>query len=74
MHKHQKNLAMFEIGKQNLDMKDLDKVEIYQNLNIEMQKLWNIRPHVIPTVVVALRKISEKLVYEIGPKLVSSWE
>ena len=29
---------------------------------------------VIPTVVVALRKISEKLVYEIGPKLVSSWE
>ena len=74
MHKHQKNLAMFEIGKQNLDMKDLEKVEIYQNLNIEMQKLWNIRPHVIPTVVAALRKISEKLVYEIGPKLVSSWE
>ena len=74
MHKHQKNLAMFEIGKQNLDMKDLEKVEIYQNLNIEMQKLWNIRPHVIPTVVFALRKISEKLVYEIGPKLVSSWE
>ena len=36
MHKHQKNLAMFEIGKQNLDMKDLEKVEIYQNLNIEM--------------------------------------
>ena len=35
---------MFEIGKQNLDMKDLEKVEIYQNLNIEMQKLWNIRP------------------------------
>ena len=65
---------MFEIGKQNLHMKDLEKVEIYQNLNIEMQKLWNIRPHVIPTVVFALRKISEKLVYEIGPKLVSSWE
>lgn len=65
---------MFEIGKQNLDMKDLEKVEIYQNLNIEMQKLGNIRPHVIPTVVVVLRKISEKLVYEIGPKLVSSWE
>ena len=74
MHKHQKNLAMFEIGKQNLDMKDLERVEIYQNLNIEMQKLWNIRAHVIPTVVVALRKISEKLVYEIGPKLASSWE
>ena len=35
---------MFEIGKQNLHMKDLEKVEIYQNLNIEMQKLWNIRP------------------------------
>ena len=57
MHKHQKNLAMFEIGKQNLDMKDLEKVEIYQNLNIEMQKLWNIRPQLFQQLLLHWEKL-----------------
>lgn len=57
MHKHQKNLAMFEIGKQNLHMKDLEKVEIYQNLNIEMQKLWNIRPQLFQQLLLHWEKL-----------------
>ena len=48
-------------GDQNIKVKDLEKITKYQDLRLQVQKLWDVKATVIPIVVGALGRVSEKL-------------
>ena len=48
-------------GDQNIKVKELEKITKYQDLRLQVQKLWDVKATVIPIVVGALGTISEEL-------------
>ena len=48
-------------GDQNIIMKEPEKIEKYQDLQIELGKTWKLKAEVVPVVVVALGTISLNL-------------
>ena len=46
---------------QNIVMKEWEKIDKYQDLRIELQKIWNVKVVVIPIVTGALGTISERI-------------
>ena len=46
---------------QNVKVKKLEKITKYQDLRLQVQKLWNVKATVIPVVVGALGTVSEEL-------------
>ena len=48
-------------GNQNIKVKELQKVTKHQDLNLQVQKLWNVKAIVILVVVGALGTVSEEL-------------
>ena len=47
---------------QNIAIKEQEKIEKYQNLRIELQKVWNVKVVVIPVVMGALGTMSKKYI------------
>ena len=47
------------LGDQNIKVKELEKITKYQDLRLQVQKLWNVKASVIPVVVGALGTASE---------------
>ena len=48
-------------GDQNIKVKELEKISKYQDLRLQVQKLWDIKATVIPIVVGAFGTVSEEL-------------
>ena len=48
-------------GNQNIKVKELEKITKFQDLRLQVQKLWNVKATVIPIVVGALGTVSEEL-------------
>ena len=46
---------------QNIKVKELEKITKYQDLTLQVQKLWNVKATVIPIVVCTLGTVSEEL-------------
>ena len=46
-------------GDQNIKVKEIEKITKYQDLRLQLQKLWNVKASVIPVVVGALGTASE---------------
>ena len=56
-----KIIAITVPGGQNIKVKELEKIAKYQDLRLQVQKLWDIKATVIPIVVSALGTVSEEL-------------
>ena len=48
-------------GDQNVKVKELEKITKYQDLRLQVQKLWGVNATVIPIVVGALGTVSKEL-------------
>ena len=48
-------------GDQNIKVKELEKITKYQDLRLQVQKLWYVKATVLPIVVSALGTVSEEL-------------
>ena len=48
-------------GDQNIKVKEIEKITKYQDLRLQVQKLWDVKVTVIPIVVRVLGTVSEKL-------------
>ena len=48
-------------GDQNIAIKEQEKIDKYQDLRIELQKVWNVKVVVIPVVIGALGTMSKKI-------------
>ena len=48
-------------GDQNIAIKEQEKVDKYQDLRIELKKVWNVKVVVIPAVIGALGTMSKKI-------------
>ena len=48
-------------GDQNIAIKEQEKIGKYQDLRIELQKVWNVKVVVIPVVIGALRTMLNKI-------------
>ena len=46
---------------ENIQDKELEKIDIYQSLKIELEQLWKVKIMVIPVVVGALGAIGDRL-------------
>ena len=45
---------MADLNDHNIKAKEQDKVEKYQDIRLEIQRLWNVKAQVVPVVIGAL--------------------
>jgi hypothetical protein len=48
-------------GDHNVDFKEIEKLDNYSDLRTEIERMWNVKAHIIPVVIGALGSIPEKL-------------